>query len=141
MLLHVVDASHPNSAAQIAAVRVVLQEIGASDRPQLIAFNKADRISADDRKRLAATPGAVVIAAATGEGMEALLERISAVAAHKDRSMDVLIPYNRGELVQLAHEHGHVLAEEHTAEGTRLTFVAPGEVAARFAEFVKVESA
>lgn len=139
LLLHVVDASHPNAAAQIAAVKVVLQEIGAADKPQLLAYNKADRIGIDERKRLAELPGAVVIAAAERAGLDTLLERIAAIAAQGDRAVTVLVPYERGDLVRLAHERGHILAEEHTPEGTRLTFVAPEGTMARFSEFLDAE--
>jgi len=135
LLLHVVDASHPNSAAQIAAVRVVLEELGASAKQQLIAYNKADLLPAEERARLANAPGAVVIAAREGTGLDALLERVALVAAQGSTTLTVLLPYDRGELVQLAHERAHVLSEDHTAEGTLLTIAVPPGVAARFAEF------
>jgi GTP-binding protein HflX len=135
LLLHVVDASHPNAAAQIAAVKVVLQEIHAADKPQLIAYNKADRLAADDRRHLEAFPGAVLISASTGAGLDSLLQKIAVIAAQGDRSMHVLLPYDRGDLVRLAHERGHILSEEHTAEGTLLSFLAPETVAARFADY------
>lgn len=134
LLLHVVDASHANAAAQIAAVKVVLQEIGAADKPQLIAYNKADRLPIEEQYRLAETPGAVVISAAQRIGLDALLDRIATIAAQADRPMTVLVPYDRGDLVKLAHERAHILAEEHTSEGTRLTLVASAEIAARFSE-------
>lgn len=139
LLLHVVDASHANAAAQIAAVKVVLQEIGAADKPQLIAYNKTDRLAAQDRTRLAEAPGAVVISAATGAGLDTLLGRIATIAAQRDRAVTVLVPYDRGELVRLAHERGHILAEEHTEAGTKLTFVAPEAVTARFGEFLEAD--
>lgn len=139
LLLHVVDASHANAPAQIAAVKVVLQEIGAADKPQLIAYNKVDRLPAAERARLAETPGAVVISAAERTGLEALLERVATIAAQADRPLTVLVPYDRGELVKLAHERAHILGEEHTPEGTRLTLVASPEVAARFSDLVLTE--
>lgn len=139
LLLHVVDAAHPNAAAQIAAVKVVLQEIDASSKPQLIAYNKADRLPTEERRRLEEMPGAVVISAATGQGLDGLLGRVAAIASQGDRSATVLVPYDRGDLVQLAHERGHILSEEHTEAGTRLSLVAPEGVMARFAEFLEVE--
>lgn len=141
LLLHVVDSSHPNAAAQIAAVKVVLGEIGASTKPQLMAYNKADLLGTAEREHLAALPDSVVIAAATGAGLDALLERLSVLAARGGRHLTVLVPYERGELVQLAHDAAHVLAEEHTADGTRITLVAPAEIAARFEPFEVAETA
>ncbi|MBN1192536.1 MAG: GTPase HflX [Coriobacteriia bacterium] len=140
LLLHVVDASHSNSEAQVAAVRVVLEELGVSAKPQLIAYNKCDLLTDDVRSSLAQLPGAVAIAAASRWGLDDLLGRISAVAAQGDRSITVVVPYDRGALVQLAHERARIVSEEHTPEGTRLTLIAPEEVVARFADLSDVQS-
>lgn len=131
LLVHVVDAAHPNADAQIAAVRVVLQELGAADKPQLIAYNKADLLAEDERARLASAAGAVLVSAATGSGLDALLARIAEYAAAGDRTITVVVPYDRGDLVRLAHEHGHVLSTEHLAEGTRITAIVPHDIATR----------
>jgi GTP-binding protein HflX len=135
LLLHVVDAAHPMAEEQMAAVREVLQEIDAAGKPQLLVYNKGDLLASEDRLRLAASPGAVVISAARKEGLSGLLERVATIAAQGDASLVILVPYDRGELVRLAHERAHILEEEHTPEGTRLSIVAPAEVAARFEEF------
>lgn len=135
LLLHVVDASHPNPDAQMAAVRVVLEELEASAKPQLLVMNKADLLPDHERKRLGATPGAVVISARSGGGLDALLGRITAIAAQRERSLSVLIPYDRGDLVRIAHEHAHILSEEHTGAGTHLIVTAPAAIAARLERF------
>ena len=135
LLLHVVDASHVNRDAQMGAVKVVLEEIEAADRPQLVVYNKADLIPALERARLEQSPGAVVVAAAADEGLGGLLEKIATIAAQTDVPITVTVPYDRGELVQLAHEQGHILAEEHLPEGTRLTVVASEAVRGRLSEF------
>jgi len=135
LLMHVVDAAHPNAEAQVAAVRVVLDELGAASKPQLVAYNKADLLDAGDAGRLAAVPGAVLISAATGRGLEALLERVAVLAARGDVTLTVLVPYERGDLVRTAHEHAHVLSTEHTNDGTLITLAAPPDVAARFTGF------
>lgn len=136
LLLHVVDASHANRDAQISAVNIVLEEIGAAGRPQLVVYNKADLLPASERERLTQMPDAVVIAAAEGTGLDALLERIATMAAQTDIPITVTVPYDRGELVRLAYEQGHILAEEHLPEGTRLTVVASEAVRGRLSEFL-----
>jgi GTP-binding protein HflX len=137
LLLHVVDASHPNADAQIQSVKVVLDEIEAAENPQVIAYNKTDLLPSAEVARLAALPGAVAIAAAAGTGLDTLLERIAVIAAREDRPLTVLVPYDRGDLVRLAHEQTHIIAEEHTGTGTRLTLAANAEVRARFEPFVE----
>lgn len=135
LLLHVVDASHPMAAEQIVAVKEVLQEIGAAAKPQLIAYNKADLVAPAEQLKLQGQPDAVVIAAATGAGLAVLLAKIASIAAQSDRTMTVLIPYERGDLVRTAHERAHIIAEEHTERGTRLTLVVPAAFESRFVEF------
>ncbi len=139
LLLHVVDAAHQNWDAQMAAVKVVLDEIGASGRPQLVVYNKGDLLTDVDRDRLAQDPGSVVVAAATGMGTDALLQRIATIAGQSDVPVTVTIPYDRGDLVRLAHEQAHILGEEHLPQGTRLTVVAPDAVLGRLAEFLPHE--
>ena len=137
LLLHIVDASHRNANAQIAAVKVVLDELEVAGKPQLVVYNKADRLTGDEGARLASMPGAVVISASMGAGLDTLLERVASIAAGGDTSMALLIPYDRGEIVRFVHERAHVTSEEHTAEGTRLIALVPPEVTARLEPFAE----
>lgn len=77
LLLHVTDAASPDRERHMAAVRRVLEEVGASDVPAVEVYNKVDALDVEDRRRLAeADPDAVMISAATGEGVEALLKAV-----------------------------------------------------------------
>ena len=135
LLLHVVDASAPDAEAQIEAVCGVLEEIGAGRVPQLLAFNKAD--VAPDAKRLADLhPGSVPISAITGEGVDALLlaigDRLRALA----KVVELVVPYDRGDVVAAVHREGEVLSESHEEAATRLRARIDEAAAARFREFV-----
>jgi GTP-binding protein HflX len=78
LLVHVIDASSPDRERHAAAVRRVLEEVGAADVARLDVFNKIDRLLDDERRRLSeADPAAVLVSAATGEGIDRLLEAIS----------------------------------------------------------------
>lgn len=122
LLLHVVDGSHPDPLAQIQAVREVLAEIGASDVPEIIVINKAD--VADP---IALAPilhresRALVVSAHTGEGIDKLRALVEASLPQPDVALDVLLPYERGDLVSRIHSEGSVDQLEHTAEGTRVS--------------------
>jgi GTP-binding protein HflX len=121
LLLHIVDGSDPDPLGQIDAVRVVLGEIDAAAVPELIVVNKIDAMTEDDVLTLRrALPGASWISARTGEGIDALREVISARLPHPHVDVDVLLPYDRGDLVARVHRDGEVLSEEHEAEGTRM---------------------
>jgi GTPase len=121
LLLHVVDGSHPDPEGQLAAVREVLGEVGAVDVPELVVVNKADAAAPDVVDRLLRREkNAVAVSAWTGAGVEELVDRVAGALPRPDVEVDALVPYSRGDLVNRVHTEGEVLAEEHTAEGTRL---------------------
>jgi GTP-binding protein HflX len=85
LLLVVVDAADPEGEAQRAEVERVLDELGVVGRPRLLLFNKIDRVS-DEVERLGLRvrhPGCCLISARTGEGLEALRERLAREAAER----------------------------------------------------------
>ena len=121
LLVHVVDGSDPDPLGQINAVHVVLQDIDAGSVPELIVVNKIDAMSQDDVLMLRqALPGAVWVSARTGEGIEALRDVIAARLPHPHVDVEVLVPYDRGDLVARVHRDGEVVEERHEAEGTHL---------------------
>jgi GTP-binding protein HflX len=137
LLVHVVDGSHPQAFDQIAAVDEVLGEIEARG-PSLLAFNKADAMDPETRTALEARyPHAVVFSAATGDGVEALRERVGSEAARQAVTLTILVPYDRGDVVALAHENAQIVTEEHTPEGTRLVVRAGTQVAGRLEPFAE----
>ena len=121
LVLHVVDGSHPDPEGQLAAVRSVLADVSAQDVPELVAINKADVADPEVLQRLLRKEkNSIAVSARTGEGIEELLARVSSMLPVPDVEMDVVVPYDRGELVNRVHTTGQVLSEEHTAEGTRM---------------------
>jgi GTP-binding protein HflX len=134
LLLQVTDASHPQLEPQMQSVREVLAEIGASSRPYVLVFNKADALDSETRTVLAGRyPNAVFVSALTGDGASELLARVGEEASRDSVTITVLVPYTRGDLVKLAHERGQILSERHLEGGTQLVLRAPGEVTQRFA--------
>jgi len=122
LVLHVVDASHPDPEGQIAAVREVFGTIpGAMDVPEIIVLNKVDLAEPETVARLRSREhGAIVVSAHTGEGIEELQALIADQLPRPGVTIDVVVPYDRGDLVHRAHEHGDIDAEEHIADGTVL---------------------
>ena len=121
LLVHVVDASHPDPEGQIASVREVLADIGADKVPELIVLNKAD--IADQlvvARLLQREPHSVVVSAKTGEGIEAALAAVEADLPRPDVAVQILLPYERGDLLNRIHLHGEVATLEHTGDGTRV---------------------
>src|SRR4051794_17200718 len=128
VLIHVVDGSHPDPAAQLSTVRNVIGEVGARDVPELVVFNKADLVSDDDRLVLRGLePNSVFVSARTGEGIEELLARVAALLPTPELEVDALIPYDRGDLVAMVHERGKVLELGYEEGGTRVHARVSGE--------------
>ncbi|WP_240674990.1 GTPase HflX [Cellulomonas endophytica] len=122
LILHVVDAAHPDPEGQIAAVRHVFADIpGAMDVPEIIVLNKVDAADPAVVARLRSREvHSVVVSAHTGEGIEELRALVADQLPRPRVSVEVVVPYSRGDLVSRAHEHGEVDAEEHRPEGTLL---------------------
>src|SRR6478752_4823425 len=122
LILHVVDASHPDPEGQIAAVRHVFADIpGAMDVPEIIVLNKADLATPEAIARLRSREvHSIVVSAHTGEGIEELQALVADQLPRPGVSVDLVVPYDRGDLVSRVHEHGDIEAEEHTADGTAL---------------------
>ena len=138
LLLHVVDASSPDGASQIAAVRTVLDEIGAGTVPELLVLNKADVASPGDVKALLGAPptDAVVVSAVTGEGVNVLLDTLGSRLRALAPIVELLVPYERGDVVAALHREGEVLVEVHAEGGTRVRARLAADALTRFDEFV-----
>jgi GTPase len=93
-------------------------------------FNKADVID-DDRKLLlrGLEPDAVFVSAHTGEGIDELRARIADLLPQWDVELDLLVPYERGDVVALAHEKARVLETDYEEDGTRIRLVATDRIA------------
>ncbi|HET7304015.1 MAG TPA: GTPase HflX [Segeticoccus sp.] len=121
LLLHVVDGSHPDPEGQVSAVRSVLADVGAGEVKEVVVVNKVDAADPETVQRLLRhEKHAVAVSARTGDGVEELRELIARELPRPDIAVDVLLPYDRGDLLSRMHDEGEVLASEHTAEGTRV---------------------
>lgn len=121
VLVHVVDASDPDPIGQVDAVRGVLAGIGASDIPEILVLNKIDRLDDDIILTLRSTfPGAHVISAHTGEGIDNLVTAVEGSLPVPSQKVDVVMPYARGDLMDKIHRDGTIELIDHTADGTHV---------------------
>lgn len=127
-----IDASSPEFEGQIEAVCEVLDQIGAQSIPTIATFNKCDLLDAETLAGLKRRyPSARFVSARSGEGIEELVGAIAQAASSADAKLDVLVPYQRGDLVSLAHERCHIISESHEATGTRRSCSRPLPSSAR----------
>jgi len=119
LILHIVDGSDPSSETQMRAVRTVLGGIeGAAEIPEVIVFNKSDLCDEVALKRLTNLhPGALVTSAETNQGIDVLLARIESAIDRHTVLVDLIVPYDRGDLLASLHEDGRVVKMETADEG------------------------
>ncbi|MGZ0711179.1 GTPase HflX (plasmid) [Coraliomargarita sp. W4R53] len=138
VIVHVVDAAHPDPAAQLATVRGVIGDVGARDLPELVVFNKADLIDEDTRLVLRGLePNSLFVSSRSGEGIDELRATIEAALPLPEVELRILVPYDRGDLVSAIHEHGMILEQQHEETGTAIHARVGSHLAARLSEFVR----
>jgi GTPase len=138
LIVHVVDASAPEGDMHqmMAAVDDVLDEIGAGDRPRLLALNKIDLLDDERRRELSfRLPDAVQVSGATGEGLDELRDAIEARFLATLRPMELLVPYQEGGSLSELHDLAGELEREDTPEGVRISARVPVAAAQRFERF------
>ena len=117
VLVIVSDGASPDLYAQHQVVEEVLSELGATEQPRIEAVNKCDLGGG------ATLPGAVMISAQTGEGLDKLMEAIAAQLQLTHAPVTLLIPFSRYGLLSQVRPLGQVLEEKHTDTGTELTML------------------
>ncbi len=138
LIVHVADASAPEDELieQLDAVDEVLAEIGAAERPRLLALNKVDLLDDARRRELSFRHrGAVQISAATGEGLDDLAEAVEARFLATLKPMELLVPYDEGGRLSELHDLAGEMEREDTPEGAHIRARVPAGVAARFERF------
>ena len=144
LVLHVADASASEERleASIAAVDAVLKEIGANELPVELVLNKIDAVDPLGRRRLAARhPDALQISAATGEGLEALKERVAARFAGRFEEVRLLVPYDEGAALADLYALGAPIEERlDTPDGVAIRARLPRRDLRRVAPFLVAEA-
>jgi len=139
ILLHVVDASHPNFKAQIEAVMAVLNEIEIADKPMIIVFNKVDKIRYEERKSALRKnyPESIMISALTGAGLQDLKLKILDIITKSHVTKTVSIPQIDGKLLAYIYSSSNVLKQSEVGDEIILTFEAPNDVASKIESDIK----
>ena len=136
LVVHVVDGSAADPEGQIEAVHLVMREIHADELPELMVVNKVAAADPDVIQDVcAAHEGALAVSARTGEELEKLTEVIGARLRSLTPIYELLVPYERGDVLAALHRDGEVLVEVHADDGTRVRARLPESVASRVAEF------
>jgi len=122
LLVHVVDAGHPQAGAQIAAVNTVLAEIGAAGKPTIMVFNKIDRLEESNgllAKFLEQFPNSVGLSAKTGEGLAGLIQELGTQLRPSRELVELAVPHGDSAVIARLHEVAQVLERDYAGENTR----------------------
>jgi GTP-binding protein HflX len=136
LLVHVVDSTASDAEQQIDAVHDVLRQIGAGDLPELVVLNKVDAADPDDVRELAGGREPVSVSGRTGEGVDKLLSAIAERLRALETVLELVVPYERGDVLAALHRAGDVLVEVHADEGTRVRARLGDAEVVRFRDFV-----
>ena len=141
LLIVVVDAGSELAAEQAATVRQVLAEAGAAELPSVVALNKADLVAPVDLGRLRHEfPGSLAVSAVTGQGLAELREAVAYALRSWQEQVKLLIPYDRGEILAAAHEHGEVISEDWREDGVEVEVSLERAMAARLRKQLQEET-
>jgi GTP-binding protein HflX len=141
LILQVVDAAAPEQRRQadLAAVDAVLEEIGAGDKPRLLVLNKADLLDDEGRRdALLRHPGAVLVSALTGEGVEELQERVGRAFEDTLAEVELLVPYSEGARLHELHEIAGDLERTEREDGVLVQVKLPRAELHRFDDLFTV---
>jgi GTP-binding protein HflX len=137
LICQVVDGSEPEDMRResIAAVDSVLEEIGAGEKPRLLVMNKIDLLAEDDRAELRMRhPGAVLVSADTGEGLDQLRKRIAELMTQNLTKVELLVPYEDGDRLSELHEIAGDLEREDREDGVLVRVLLPAGLVERYAD-------
>ena len=108
LLLEVVDVKHENAIEQSETVNEVLRDLASEEKPRVTALNKIDLLDEPAEVDVTLYPNAVPVSALKGIGLDALREKIAEVLAESMDTVQVVIPFPKGELVELFHRRGYI---------------------------------
>ena len=136
MLVHVVDASSVHPEQQITAVREVLAEIGADQVPEFFVFNKADLVEDWGASLVEDHQGAVAVSALRNEGLEIMMRRLADRMRAITQVTELMVPYDRGDILASIHREGEVVMSELEDGGMRIRARLSSASEGRLREFV-----
>ncbi len=136
MLVHVVDGSSAHPEHQITAVREVLAEIGADSVPEFIVFNKADMLEDHGASLVEEYHGSVAVSALQQQGLDTLLRRLADRMRAISQVTELLVPFERGDIVASVHREGEVVSIEEADNRLRIRARLSQASVGRLREFV-----
>ena len=128
IIVHVVDASHPQMEVKMQTVYDTLRQLGVEDQPVITLFNKMDKLPDAGRMRDFRADETIRTSAKTGQGMEEFQYALEELLRKDQIYIERLYPYEKGGLIQLIRQEGELLSEEYKAEGIAVKAYVPRSI-------------
>lgn len=139
-LIHIVDASNPEFHSHIATTHEVLKELGADEKRIITVYNKIDLCAEPPiRRGLTDRASPVPVSAITGEGLEQLLEECEQQLLDRLTTMQLVIPFDRYDLISQLHQQGHVKEKTILDDGVLLVANIPARLRSSYEPYRKCE--
>ena len=133
LIIHVIDASSPEREEQARVVDELITELGAETIPRLEAYNKCDIFTDDVRSRADNT---VEISAKTGQGIDALLEKIERMLNAQKKQVTLRLPYDKAGLVETLHRESAVIDARYLEQCIEIDAIINPELYGRLKTYV-----
>ncbi|MCX7568738.1 GTPase HflX [Tumebacillus sp. DT12] len=140
LIVHVVDASHPNFDVQMDTVYHVLQELQVLDRPILTVFNKIDRVPGTWFGNDPNSTATIRVSALNGDGVADMMEKVDDLVGVRSLIIKAVVPYQESALVARLHREARVFEEEHRESGTYLRAEVPQRLADELRPYLEEEA-
>ena len=137
LLLHVIDASDENRQEHITVVEKLISQLAKPGTKVLQCYNKADLVQPVD---IPIGEDVVAVSAATGTGMDKLLQAIERMLGHSRHHVTVTLPYSMGGMVETLHNNAHVLNVDYTAQGISVETIVDPILYGRLKEYITKEN-
>ena len=139
LLCHVVDVSSEHALQEVKAVETVLEELGVTEKKTILVLNKVDKATAEQLQQIRDNvkyEEIIEISAREGLNLDKLLELIDQNLPYQLHKIEVLIPYDKGEVVSMLHRNGRILNEEYKEDGTYLLAEVGDEVYNKASKYI-----
>ncbi|SOC23510.1 GTPase HflX [Brochothrix thermosphacta] len=133
VLIHVIDASSPDSEKRQRVTEETLKAIGAEDKPMIYVWNKADLVPEVSQIM---PKNHLWVSTYTGKGISELMSAVEAELFADEEQHVWLVPYDRSDVVALMNEEARIIELEYVEEGTQITAITPQHFIRNYGEFI-----
>jgi|TARA_B110000037_G_scaffold212998_2_gene266570 GTP-binding protein HflX len=141
-LIHVLDLTNPDLAEHFETTCKVLEELGVGEKPSIYVYNKVDGLDLKSGELPAALVGselptkdALFVSAMTGDGIPALLESIEKLLSKTRRTVELLVPHSRYDIINKLHQAGAIRHEDAKEDGVHIVALIPPSLEGLITDF------